>query len=148
VSYSNIISVDFECNINILSPTLPITLDVFHNDEVIYNTITTCASTCLKYKTNNIGSHTFSYVLSGKTDQHTVLNNQNKFVSSAIVNIHNIQLNGIHIDNYVQQISNYKHDRNGYGKLKTRLFDGNIAYNGRVDIILNYPLYDLLLTLC
>jgi hypothetical protein len=89
--------------------------------------------------------HNIKFILSGKTDSHTVINDS-KVVSSAQVTLSNISLDDmdikeIFIKTHTPPIATYTHSYNGYGKETIGPFDFCLGYNGVVEFEFSTPVY-------
>lgn len=140
---------NISCTISIDSPELPMDLAVLIDDTVILETKTNR----IKYKISHDiakdeSDHSLKFVLSGKTDEHTIFNDDGEIVKSAHINVQNISFDGIDITDILLATDNlmtYTHDGNGYTNETVDTFDPLMGYNGVAELKFSTPMYIWLL---
>lgn len=91
------------------------------------------------------GEHELKFVLSGKTIDHTQLDENNNIIKDVLINISDLQFDGINIDKLVWQHAEYAHNFNQTGPDVTEKFFGNMGCNGTVSLKFSSPIYIWLL---
>lgn len=91
------------------------------------------------------GDHRVEFVLSGKLNEHTVLDSNGNIVSDLLISIDNICLDGDPIDSIVHKIAVYEHYHNGRGSHTFDRFYGVMGCNGTASFCFSTPAYRWLL---
>lgn len=86
-------------------------------------------------------SHQLKIVMTGKTTDHTQLDQDGNIVKDAMLGIHNITLDEINIDYLFYKIATYDHDFNGTGVKLTHKFFGHMGCNGTIGFEFATPGY-------
>ena len=87
------------------------------------------------------GDRTFDIVLSGKTSEHTKIDEAGNIVSDVLIKITNIALDDINIDQLMSEQAVYTHDSNGTTELTEHKFFGPMGCNGTVTLKFTSPFY-------
>lgn len=87
------------------------------------------------------GTHTLTWTLSGKTDQHTTLDADGRIVNDSMISIENLRMDEIDISNLLSKFCVYRHDFNGHAELSEHEFFGHMGCNGSVEMTFTSPLY-------
>ena len=80
-------------------------------------------------------------VMTGKTTEHTQLDQDGDIVKDAMLGINNITMDNINIDLIFYKIATYQHDFNGTGVEHVEKFFGNMGCNGTVEFEFATPGY-------
>jgi hypothetical protein len=86
-------------------------------------------------------SHVFEIELANKTTEHTTVDEENRIVSDAVVEISEFALDGIELGHTFFANSKYTHDFNGTATQQTDPFYGTMGCNGRVRFEFTSPVY-------
>lgn len=86
-------------------------------------------------------SHELIIRLSGKTEEHTKLNEHGQIIEDALAFVSNIAFDEIKIDQIVHDHAIYTHDFNGHGEETADKFFGIMGCNGTVRLPFNTPVY-------
>ncbi len=86
-------------------------------------------------------SHCLEIQLTGKTDQHTVLDAQGNIVSDQVIQLDQFRLDDIELDQLVWQHATYQHNQNGHADLSQHGFYGVMGCNGTVTFEFDSPVY-------
>jgi hypothetical protein len=95
--------------------------------------------------------HLLKIIISGKTDEHTLLDNDGNLIKSSEVIVSNIAFNDIDLTNFLlknDDLMTYTHNKNGYSDEVTEAFDPRIGFNGTAELKFKTPIYEWLFTLC
>ena len=87
------------------------------------------------------GTCKLKIVMTGKTTDHTQLDQDGNIVKDAMLGIHNITMDGINIDLIFYKIATYDHDYNGTGVEHVEKFFGHMGCNGTVEFEFSTPGY-------
>lgn len=87
------------------------------------------------------GEHVLRFVLKNKTDKHTKISGTGEILEDSLIGIGNIMMDGVNIDQMMWTQSEYTHDSNGNGPMKSDRFYGNMGCNGEVRLDFNVPVY-------
>jgi len=85
--------------------------------------------------------HNLEIVMSGKTQDHTKLDEQGRIVQDALLKISDISVDGMNISELLPQFSVYIHDNNGNSKQIQQPFYGSMGCNGKVSFKFTTPYY-------
>ena len=94
---------------------------------------------------DNEVEHVIQWQLSGKTSDHTCIDEQGNIVSDALIHIRNITIDNLNIDQIMFENAVYNHDFNGNGEAIDDQFFGTIGCNGTVTLKFMSPFYIWLL---
>lgn len=95
--------------------------------------------------TDDEADHTLTITLSGKTEQHTVVNDQGEIVEDLLISAKDFSLDGIDISQLVWEKSQYRHSFNGSQPEIVDQFFGDMGCNGQVEFRFSTPVYIWLL---
>ena len=90
-------------------------------------------------------THRLHIVMTGKTSEHTQLDQSGNIVKDAMLGINNITMDENDIDNIFYKIATYQHNLNGTGPECTEKFFGHMGCNGTVAFEFTTPGYQWLL---
>ena len=85
--------------------------------------------------------HQLNIELFGKLPQHTSINPAGEIVKDSIININNVEFDGIDITTIVADLAEYHHDFNGTQALTVSKFYGSLGCNGQVQFKFTTPIY-------
>lgn len=85
------------------------------------------------------------FVMSGKTQQHTSIDELGNIVADSVVEIKNILIDGIDVSQLFIEKSKYTHNHNGNTELIEDRFFGTMGCNGSVRFEFTDPFYIWLL---
>jgi len=138
------------CDINIDLHVVPLLFKITLNNTTIFEFITNESSNKVSFDIPNIErKHSMKFILSGKTDCHTILDDGN-VIKSSQVSINNIAFGGIDIRDILlsnKHLFMYTHDKNGYGEMTTEPFNFCMGYNGTAEFKFSSPVLPWLLEL-
>jgi hypothetical protein len=86
-------------------------------------------------------AHTLQFVMSGKTEEHTIIDDNNSITSDTLLKISNIQVDDIILDQFLTKLVEYTHDFNGTQELINDKFYGVMGCNGTATFKFTTPLY-------
>lgn len=86
-------------------------------------------------------AHVMEIILSGKKQDHTVIDNAGSIVSDRIVEISDVSLDGIQLGQLFLDKTTYTHDFNGTAEKIQDQFFGTMGCNGSVHFEFTSPVY-------
>ncbi len=86
-------------------------------------------------------SHVLEFVLSGKTQEHTLVNDTGDITSDVTIHIRDIAFDDIAIDQIFSELAEYHHDFNGTQSAVVDRFYGEMGCNGTVRLQFTTPIY-------
>ena len=86
-------------------------------------------------------SYQLKIVMTGKTVEHTQLDDDGNIVKDAMLSIRNISLDDLNIDKLVHTLATYQHDFNGTQPQCLDEFFGDMGCNGSVVLEFTTPSY-------
>jgi len=86
-------------------------------------------------------SHQLKIVLTGKTAEHTQLDDDGNITKDAMLSIRDMTFDGINIDKLVHTLATYQHDFNGTQSQCLDEFFGDMGCNGSVTLEFTTPSY-------
>jgi hypothetical protein len=130
----------FRCEISSSDPTVPLTLRVILNDQVILDQQHVTETIPFEYWIPDTDQeHTLIFEMSGKTQQHTVVDDAGEIVKDALLKLTNFSIDEIDLINL--KTFKYNHDFNGTGEKTTDPFYGHMGCNGQVIVQFSTPIY-------
>lgn len=142
-------TINFTCDILINDPSRPLDFKILHDNDSIFETRTTETSYKISHSIEeDDNTHSIKFIMSGKTDDHTIVDDNNEIISSAQVEIKNVKFDEIQIDDLFlsnDNLATYTHNQNGYGDEVTDVFDFCMGCNGTAEFKFGTPVYIWLL---
>jgi hypothetical protein len=130
----------FRCEISTSDPTVPLMLRVILNDQVILDQQHVTETIPFEYWIHDVDQeHTLIFEMSGKTQEHTVVNDAGEIVKDALLKLTNFSIDEIDLINL--KTFKYNHDFNGTGEKTTESFYGHMGCNGQVVVQFSTPIY-------
>lgn len=86
-------------------------------------------------------SHVLELQMSGKTKYHTVLSENGEIIQDRVIEIADVDIEGIEIDYLFTQSSVYSHNFNSTGNPVDEVFYGTMGCNGTVRFSFSTPVY-------
>lgn len=125
-----------ESECNDLSIELLIDNQIFYKNKIIPGTQK------LEHELNiEEGEHEFNILLSGKTFDHTQVDEAGNIINDVLINVTNIEFDEINIDQIISEQAVYTHDNNGTAELLEHKFFGSLGCNGIVTLKFTSPFY-------
>ena len=90
-------------------------------------------------------THKLQFVMSGKTEEHTTVDDYKQITSDTLLKISNVFIDDIDITLMLNHKSIYSHDFNGSQDTTTDKFYGTMGCNGTVTFEFTTPFYQWLL---
>jgi hypothetical protein len=86
-------------------------------------------------------THKLQFVMTGKTEEHTVINEHGEITSDSLLKISNILIDDIVLDQFLNKLVEYNHDFNGSKDTTTDKFYGVMGCNGTAKFEFTTPFY-------
>ena len=87
------------------------------------------------------GDHELRLVLTGKTPEHTQINEQGEIVSDSTLIVSNLAFDEIKLGHMLTKLASYTHDYNGTKDPVQDRFYGEMGCNGTVSLRFTTPMY-------
>jgi|TARA_R110002153_G_C13253349_1_gene491827 hypothetical protein len=121
---------------------VPLTFTMYHNKQVVYHT----DHVANLQKVNIVLEHTdedqeLSWEMSGKTPEHTIINNKGNIIKDAALLTDNFALDGCKLEQLLIDNCVYYHDSNGTGSPVAATYDNYLGCNGKVIFKFTAPAY-------
>ena len=122
---------------------VPLQLTVWINDQCVTELTAVSNETLFSYPIEDIDQHTYKIriEMSGKTDQHTKIDEQGNIVKDVLLEFSNFELMGIDIGLFMHQKVKYRHNHNGHSEPVEINFAMNMGCNGTVEFEFTTPAY-------
>ena len=85
--------------------------------------------------------NTLQFVMSGKTEQHTTVDDNSNITSDTLLKISNVQVDDIILDQFLNKLVEYTHDFNGTQESTNDKFYGTMGCNGTAKFEFTTPFY-------
>ena len=85
--------------------------------------------------------HRMVFEMSGKTLDHTRVDENNNITADTLLNITDMRFDDINLDQVIYEKAQYQHDFNGHGPKTTEKFFGHMGCNGCVTLEFSTPIY-------
>jgi hypothetical protein len=133
-------SIPFCCKIATTDPSVPLGMRVLLNEQVIFDQSHVKEDVSFECWIPDVDQqHTLIFEMSGKTQEHTVVNDAGEIVKDALLKLTNFSIDEIELDNI--KTFKYNHDFNGTGEKTTDPFYGHMGCNGQVIVQFSTPIY-------
>ena len=124
-------------------PTTPLQLSVWLNDQCCLpvTTISEPLDFSTKVADEDDKQYNLKIVMSGKTDDHTKVDDQGNIIKDALLTFEKFELMGIDIGQVVSKNAIYQHNHNGHSEDVKDKFFSSMGCNGTVEIAFSTPVY-------
>ena len=134
----NLSSSDYDCGLG---------FEVFYNNKQILNVDHCRSSTMLAFTLDaQEGDQELKFIMKNKTMDHTTVDENNKIVNDACLNISNFTIDNAELGHTFLEQCKYHHDFNGTQDPVVDKFYGNMGCNGTLIFSFQSPIYIWLLT--
>ena len=135
-------TIKFQCDLNTTNSSAPLGFEVLLNGNSAWK-IDHVTETCqiIFDISDDEAVHKLEFVMTGKTVEHTVVDNQGAIISDAMLAINNIMIDDIDMDLLLNDKSKYTHDFNGTQPAVEDKFYGNMGCNGTITFEFTTPFY-------
>tara|TARA_R110000868_G_C10513524_1_gene732352 strand:- start:16 stop:459 length:444 start_codon:yes stop_codon:yes gene_type:complete len=134
--------VPIKFNISTTDASAQLGVRVLLNQQIVYENSHIKEPSVFDYSLSDQDQeHTLDIELFGKLPAHTVVNAAGEIVKDALINIENIEFDGIDITQIVSVIAEYHHDFNGTQDPTVSKFHDSLGCNGHVKFKFTTPIY-------
>jgi hypothetical protein len=122
---------------------VPLAFEAWINDQCIFKTdhVTETVQVSYDLPEEDDAQHSLRLVMSGKTHEHTRVDEQGNITQDARLSIANVQFDEIELGQVFLDKTVYVHDFNGTGKFVNEQFFGEMGCNGTVELKFSSPIY-------
>ena len=126
-------SSDYDCGLG---------FEVFYNNKQILNIDHCRSSTMLAFTLSaEEGEQELKFIMKNKTMDHTTVDENNKIVNDACLNISNFTIDSAELGHTFLEQCKYHHDFNGTQDPVVDKFYGNMGCNGTLIFLFQSPIY-------
>ena len=139
-------SVPFKCLIDTSNAACALGVEVLVDDKTVYKNDHVSGPVDFSCEiVEDDAEHELKIIMSGKTEEHTTVDEQGNIVSDAMLSIKDITIDDIDINQLFIETAVYKHNFNGSQDEIDDKFYGDIGCNGTISIKISTPVYIWLL---
>jgi hypothetical protein len=130
------------CQIDTSDAAVPLSLEAWLNDIKFFESKHVDQSQVISVDLpQDEGNHELRFVISGKTSEHTIIDNNGNIVKDAVLKLSNVTIDDININQLFQEHSVYTHDFNGSKSEIQDKFYGTAGCNGTITFKFTTPIY-------
>ena len=137
-------AITFQCDLSTTDPTVPLSLEILSNGTSVFK-LDHVTENCLVsfdiIATEEGTTQKLQFVMSGKTTEHTKIDDQGNITSDAVLTISNIIMDDIDISLLLSGQAIYSHNFNGTQPAVEEKFYDNMGCNGTVTFEFTTPFY-------
>lgn len=136
-------TIKFKCQIGTTDPACPLSMEILFNSTRIYQNPHVTTSELVEYDIDDDyqGENVIQWVMSGKTDEHTIIDDSGNILKDALLVIDQISLDDIYTTTMVESTAIYNHTSNGHGPSIDDKFYGLMGCNGVLTFKFTTPFY-------
>jgi hypothetical protein len=123
--------------------SVPLAFEAWVDDQCIFKTIhvTETQSISLQINDNDDAEHSLRLIMSGKTHEHTHVDEQGNITQDARLSVANVCFDEIELGQVFLDRTVYVHDFNGTGEFVNDQFFGEMGCNGTIELKFSTPTY-------
>ena len=135
--------IKFQCRIENSDPDCPLGLEIWLNDQRIYQNRWVRQPETVSFNINDDdeGQHCLRWVMLGKTNEHTKIDESGYIVKDALLLISDVEFDDIKLGHTFNELATYQHNFNGNGADVTEPFNNSMGCNGTVSFEFSTPFY-------
>jgi len=135
--------IKFQCDLSTTDPTVPLGFEVLLNDQSVFRLqqVSEQCRVSIDIEDQDGATQTLKFVMSGKTTEHTKVDDQGNITHDAVLTISNPIIDDIDIGQLLTEQSEYTHDFNGTQDSVKDKFFGAMGCNGTVLFEFTTPFY-------
>lgn len=123
-------------------PAAPISIAVWVDETCVFETQHLDSSHRFEHRINDTeADHVLRVVMTGKQSYHTKLDEDGNIVEDVVININNVEIDGIDITHVFYEKTVYNHSFNGTQPEIQDQFFGIMGCNGQVSLSFSTPMY-------
>jgi len=126
---------------------VPLAFEAWINDLCVFKTDHVTETQTISFEVNDEDGTDYSLrlIMSGKTHDHTVVDDEGNITQDARLSITNVCFDEIELDQVFLNLAVYVHNFNGNGEFVNDQFFGEMGCNGTVELKFLSPIYIWLL---
>lgn len=134
--------IKFQCQIENSDPDCKLGLEIWLDDQRIYQNVWVKQAETVSYEfVDDEGQHCLRWVMSGKTNDHTKLDESGAIVKDALLSVWDVEFDEIKLGHTFNELATYQHNFNGNGADVTEPFNNSMGCNGTVSFEFSTPFY-------
>lgn len=136
-------TISIEFDVAPSAPQLPLTFSVELDGQQVWhsNALTEAARITIPVADTDGEQHSLKWIVSNKTPQHTKLDANGNIVEDSVVRVHNLQIDGIDMSEYLYTFATYTHDCNGTTEQRVEPMYQDLGCNGVAELAFSTPIY-------
>ena len=136
-------TIKFQCDLSTTDSTIPLGFEVLLNDKSVFKLehVTESCQVSVDINDEDNATQKLQFVMTGKTTEHTKVDDQGTITSDAMLSIGNVSIDDIDINLLLNDKSEYAHDFNGTQSEIKDKFYGNMGCNGTITFEFTTPFY-------
>jgi hypothetical protein len=137
-------AIKFQCDLSTTDPTIPLGIEILCNGTSVFKLDHVTGPCQVSFDVGDdeeTATQKLQFIMSGKTTEHTKVDEQGTIISDAMLTINNIVIDNIDISLLLTDNSEYSHNFNGTQVAITEKFHGNMGCNGTVTFEFTTPFY-------
>ena len=135
-------TIKFQCDLSTTNPKVPLGFEVLLNDKSVFKRENVTESCQITFDiTDDDSAHKLQFVMTGKTQENTVINEHGEITSDALLKISNFEIDEIVIDQLLSDKLEYAHNFNGTQSPIIDKFHGTMGCNGTLTFEFTTPFY-------
>jgi len=125
-------------------PTAELGFETWINDQCVFQTDHVKETVTVSSHLPNDAvesQHTLKFVLTGKTQEHTQINENNEILKDATLTVTGLTFDGIELGSITNKLFSYQHNFNGTAADTVESFYGTMGCNGTAELKFSTPIY-------
>jgi hypothetical protein len=136
-------TIKFQCNLSTSNSVIPLGFEILLNDKSVFkreHVIDPCQIS-LDIEDLDAAEQKLQFVMTGKTVEHTKVDDQGNIIEDAMLTIGNVLFDDIDINQLLIEQAEYTHDFNGTQSPIKDNFYGSMGCNGAITFKFTTPFY-------
>ena len=136
-------TIKFQCDLSTTDPTVPLGFEILLNNKSVYKCehVRESCQVFVDINDEDDATQKLQFVMTGKTTEHTKVDENGNITSDAMLSIGNVLIDDIDINLLLNDNSEYAHDFNGTQPEIKDKFYGNMGCNGTITFEFTTPFY-------
>ena len=135
-------TIKFQCDLDTTNPSIPLRFEVLLDGKNMFKTEHVVGPYQVAFDLiDDDANHQIQFVMTGKTQEHTKIDDNGNITSDTLLKISNVQVDDIILDQFLYNLVEYVHDFNSTQTAITGKFYGNMGCNGTVTFEFTTPFY-------
>jgi len=136
-------TIKFQCALSTTDPAIPLGFEVLLNDKSVFKLehVTESCEVSVDINDEDGATQKLQLVMTGKTTEHTKVDDNGNITSDAMLSISNVVIDDIDINQLLIEQAEYAHDFNGTQDTVKDKFYGDMGCNGTRTFEFTTPFY-------